>query len=374
MEFQDYYKTLGVPKTASQAEIKKAYRKLARQWHPDSRPGDKDAERKFKELNEANAVLSDASKREKYDRFGHDWEAYARAGAAAGGASGRGGSAGDPFGPGGPFAAYGFEGAGGGSGRGSATGPGGVRYEFRTSGGPDAFSDFFRMMFGDESAAAGEPETFSTSQGFGSRGGSIDELFAGMGLGNRSGGATTGSRGPGAGRDRAGVPRLAPAEAVAEMSLEESFHGTSRIVEVGGKRLEVTIPRGVDTGSRVKLTGKGPDGRDLVVVTKLKPHKVFTRHGADLERQVPVTLEEALLGGEIRVGTLKGQVLLKIPPGSQPGRRFRLTGQGMPRLRGEGAGDLYVLLRIVLPTTLSDEARAAAKQFLDLVDQPNPRS
>jgi molecular chaperone DnaJ len=101
---------------------------------------------------------------------------------------------------------------------------------------------------------------------------------------------------------------------------------------------------------------------------------VFTRHGADLEREVPVTLEEALLGGEIRVGTLKGQVLLKIPPGSQPGRRFRLTGQGMPRLRGEGAGDLYVLLRIALPTTLGDEARAAAKQFLDLVDQPNPRT
>jgi len=374
MEFQDYYKTLGVPKTASQADIKKAYRKLARQWHPDSRPGDKDAERRLKELNEANAVLSDASKREKYDRFGHDWEAYARAGAAAGAASGRGGSgAGDPFGPGGPFAAYGFGGGAGGGARGSAAGPGGVRYEFRTTGDPDAFSDFFRMMFGDESAAAGEPETFSTGQGFGSRGGSIDELFGGMGMGNRAG-ASSGSRGTGAGRDRAGVPRLAPAEAVAEMSLEEAFHGTSRIVEVAGKRLEVTIPRGVDTGSRVKLTGKGPDGRDLVVVIKLKPHKVFTRHGADLEREVPIKLAEALLGGEIRVGTLKGQVLLKVPSGSQPGRRFRLTGQGMPRLRGEGSGDLYVVLRVALPTTLSDEAKAAAKAFLDLVDQPNPRT
>src|SRR5512132_3562410 len=115
MEFQDYYKTLGVPKTASQADIKKAYRKLAREWHPDRKPGDKDAERRFKELNEANAVLSDAGKREKYDRFGHDWEAYARAGAASGA---RSGGAGDPFGPGGPFAAYGFGGAGGG---GSAT-------------------------------------------------------------------------------------------------------------------------------------------------------------------------------------------------------------------------------------------------------------
>src|SRR4051812_9719565 len=110
MEFQDYYKTLGVPKTASQAEIKKAFRKLARDSHPDRHPGDKEAERRFKALNEANAVLSDPGKREKYDRFGQDWEAYARAGAAAGA---RGGQDADPFGPGGPFAAYGFGGGGG---------------------------------------------------------------------------------------------------------------------------------------------------------------------------------------------------------------------------------------------------------------------
>ncbi|HEX7950252.1 MAG TPA: DnaJ C-terminal domain-containing protein [Candidatus Limnocylindrales bacterium] len=363
MEFQDYYKTLGVPKTASQADIKKAYRKLAREWHPDRKPGDKDAERRFKELNEANAVLSDAGKREKYDRFGRDWEAYARAGAATG-ARGGGGGTGDPFGPGGPFAAYGF-----GRGGGSSTGPGGIRYEFRTSGNPGAFSDFFRMMFGDEGAAAGEPEVFSGSQGFSARGGSLDEILAGMGLGAR------GARGAaGAGRDRVGAPRLAPVEAVAEIGLEEAFHGTSRIVELDGKRLEVTIPRGVDTNSRIKLTGKGPDGRDLVVVTRLRPHRTFTRHGADLEREIPVTLEEALLGGEIRVGTLKGQVLLKVPPGSQPGRRFRLTGQGMPRLRGEAAGDLYVVLRVVLPSNLSDEAKAAAKRLFELVKQPDPRA
>ncbi|MBI3752361.1 MAG: J domain-containing protein [Chloroflexi bacterium] len=368
MEFQDYYKTLGVPKTASQADIKKAYRKLAREWHPDRKPGDKDAERRFKELNEANAVLSDAGKREKYDRFGHDWEAYARAGAAAGARGARGGGAGDPFGPGGPFAAYGFGGAAG-AGGGSATGPGGIRYEFRTTGDAGAFSDFFRMMFGDEGAAAGEPEVFSGSQGRTTRGGSLDEILAGMGLAGR------GARGSaGAGQDRVGTPRLAPVEAVAEMGLEEAFHGTARIVELDGKRLEVTIPRGVDSNSRIKLTGKGPDGRDLVVITKVRPHRVFTRHGADLEREVPVTLEEALLGGEIRVGTLKGQVLLKVPAGSQPGRRFRLTGQGMPRLRGDAAGDLYVVLRVVLPATLSDEAKAAAKRLADLVKQPDPRA
>src|SRR5947209_1501157 len=133
VEFQDYYGTLGVSKTASQAEIKKAYRKLAREWHPDRKPGDKDAERRFKALNEAHAVLSDPGKREKYDRFGRDWEAYSRAGAAAGAAGGA-----DPFGPGGPFAGYGgpgYGGAGSGAGGGSrsGTGPGGIRYEFRTT-------------------------------------------------------------------------------------------------------------------------------------------------------------------------------------------------------------------------------------------------
>jgi curved DNA-binding protein len=362
MEFQDYYKTLGVPRTATPAEIKKAYRKLARESHPDKHPGDKAAERRFKEINEANAVLSDPSKREKYDRFGHDWEAYAHAGAATGA---RGGSAGDPFGPGGPFARY----AGGTTAR---SGPGGTRYEFRTSGDPGAFSDFFRMMFGDEGAAAGEPEVFTTS------GGSIDDILAGMGFGGAAAGraASGGGRvsgGAGARTDRVGRARLAPVEAEAELTLEEAFHGTSRIVELEGRRLEVTIPRGVDNGSRIRLSGKGPDGRDLIVITKIRPHRTFTRRGADLEREVPVTLKEALLGGEIRVGTLKGRVLLKIPEGTQNGRKLRLKGQGMPRLKGEGAGDLYVRVRVVLPTNLSDEAKAAGRRFLDLVDQPDPR-
>jgi curved DNA-binding protein len=351
VEFQDYYKTLGVPRTATQAEIKKAFRKLARESHPDKHGGDKTAERRFKEVNEANAVLSDPAKREKYDRFGHDWEAYSRAGAAAGGGT-RGRT--DPFGPGSPFAGY----------AGSAgAGPGGVRYEFRTTGDAGAFSDFFRMMFGDEGAAAGEPEVFSTS------GGSIDDILAGMRLG---GAARTGSRR--SGTDRVGPARLAPVEATAELTLEEAYHGSSRIVEVDGRRLEVTIPRGVDTGSRIRLSGKGPDGRDLVVITRIRPHRTFTRTGADLEREVPISLEEALLGGEIQVGTLKGRVLLKLPEGTQNGRKFRLKGQGMPLLKGDGAGDLYVRVRLVLPTGLSDEAKAAAKRFLELADQPDPRA
>jgi molecular chaperone DnaJ len=136
----------------------------------------------------------------------------------------------------------------------------------------------------------------------------------------------------------------------------------------------VTIPRGAGTGSRIRLTGKGPGGRDLIVVTKVKPHPVFTRRGNDLEREVPVTVREALLGGEIPVGTLKGRVLLKLPEATQTGRTFRLKGQGMPAFKSDTTGDFFVRIRVVLPTDLSDEARTAATRFLDLADQPDPRA
>jgi len=338
MDVRDYYQTLGVPRAATPAEIKKAFRKLARENHPDKKPGDKAAEQRFKDINEANEVLSDPAKRTKYDRFGSDWEAYERA-AKAGGAAGHGatrgpGAGGDPFGPGGPFAGYAdFAGAG--------TQGGNVRYEFRTAGpgaagGAGGFSDFFEMLFGN---AAGPSD-----------------------------GSSSGGRRPQA------RPALAPVEATAEISLEEAFHGASRIVDVGGRRLEVSIPRGVDTGSRVKLTGKGPDGRDLIVVIRLARDPVFTRRGADLEREVPVTLREALLGGEVHVRTLKGRVLLTLPPGTQSGKSFRLTGQGMPHLKGGSTGDLYVKVRLVLPTHLSSEAAEAATAFLDLAHQPDPRA
>ncbi len=162
-------------------------------------------------------------------------------------------------------------------------------------------------------------------------------------------------------------------EAEAEITLDEAYRGTTRLLDVGGRRLEVKIPRGVSTGSRVRLSGQAPGGGDVAVVVRLAPHPVFTRHGRDLERELTVTLREALLGGEVAVGTLKGRVMLTIPAGTQNGRRFRLAGQGMPDLKGDGTGDLYVRTRVVLPTDLSDEATAAARRFLDLVDQPDPR-
>jgi curved DNA-binding protein len=352
MEYKDYYKILGVPRTASQAEIKKAFRKLAREHHPDHKPGDKTAERRFKDINEANAVLSDSKKRKQYDTLGANWEAFSQAGSQAGV---------DPFGPGGPFSGF-------------RTAPGGtnVRYEFRTSGeggGAGGFSDFFEMFFGGGAPSAGRAGAGSRSRDGG--GMSFEEILEQMGIDQS--GQSQGQRAQARG-GAAAQPRQ-PLEARAELSLEEAFHGTTRIVEVGGKRLEVTIPRGVSDGSRIKLTGKGPDGRDIIVVAHVRPHPVFSRRTdrADLERELPITLQEALLGAEVPVATLRGRVLLRIPEGTQAGRIFRLKGQGMPRLGSEGAGDLYVRVRVVLPSELSPEATAAARRFLELAEQPDPR-
>ena len=171
---------------------------------------------------------------------------------------------------------------------------------------------------------------------------------------------------------RAATP--AALEAPAELTLEEAFHGAQRLLEVDGKRFEVQIPRGVDTGNRIKLSGTGPKGRDVVVTVTVAPHATYARRGADLERELPVTLREALLGAEVPVTTLKGRILLTIPAGTQSGRTFRLTGQGMPRMKDGGAGDLYVKVRVVLPTALDEDQRRAATAFLDLVDQPDPRA
>ena len=335
LDYKDYYAVLGVPRTASQADIKKAFRKLARQHHPDAKPGDAAAERVFKDVNEANEVLSDPAKRRQYDELGANWEAISRARASGA--------------PGGGFS--GFGGAGG-----------NVRYEFRTTGDPGGFSDFFRMFFGEEAATGSPPTGGRGSRPTGGLG--FEDILSGMGVDGRSTGGD-------AGRVRQAAP---PAyEAPAEITLAEAYHGTTRLVEVDGKRLEITIPPGADTGTRIKLSKRGPGGGDLIVVVRVAPDPRFSRRGADLERELPLTLAEALLGADVTVETLKGRVVLTIPPGTQPGRTFRLSGQGMPRFKSTGFGDLYVKARVTLPTGLSDEERAAARAFIDLVAQPDPR-
>lgn len=339
MDYKDYYAVLGVPRTASQAEIKKAFRKLARQHHPDTKPGDAAAERRFKDVNEANAVLSDPDKRGLYDRLGADWESYAKAGAGA------------------------TAGA-----RGSRPAGSNVRYEYRTAGDP-GFSDFFNTFFTGAAADGDTANAGSPGRGRRATGGmSFDDILAGMGLHGSPGNGAQGSHQPAAGRGRAA------AEAVAEITLDEAYAGTTRRIDIDGKRLEITIPPGADTGTRIRLAGKAPGGGDLHVVVKQLPDPAFTRRGADLERDLLLTLGEALLGAEVPVRTPKGRVLLTIPAGTQTGRTFRLSGRGMPRVKGDGQGDVLIRTRVVLPTDLSEAAREAARRLIDLTDQPDPRT
>ena len=381
MEYQDYYKTLGVDRKATPADIKKAYRRLARELHPDRNPGDKTAEARFKQVNEANEVLSDPQKRAQYDMLGSNWEQVSR----ARGAGGAGGAAGDPFGPGGPFA--GFSGSGGQGGN--------VRYEFHTVGDTGDFSDFFNMFFGWGAAggaadagsrtgarartAGATPTGGATNAGStatktrdGGRrgGGAFEDLFSRL-RPNAGANATAGQarhKGARTGDD---------VEVEVDITLEEAFHGSTRLVQVGEKRLEVKVPAGVETGSKIRLSGKagsGGNAGDLYLIVKVAPSATFTRSGADLTREVPVTLGEALLGGEIEVETLDGRVLLKLPEGTQPGQTIRLAGKGMPRLKGEGRGDLFAKIKLVLPGKLEGRQRQAAEEFLRTIVQPNPRT
>jgi curved DNA-binding protein len=347
MEYRDYYATLGVPRGAPAPDIKKAYRKLARQHHPDVNKSDPAAEQRFKEVSEAYAVLGDDEKRKAYDALGANWEAYQNAGA---------GQAGNPF--------AGFTGFG------TSTPGGGVRFEYHGNAEDLAgFSEFFRTFFtGGESPSQGASAGGARRRSGGTqtrvRTGTIEELFGDMGEPDFGGNGRAG---------RVAAPPRETYEAEAEVSLEEVARGTKRQVDIGGRRIEVTIPTGVNDGQRIRLTGVGPDGANVFIRVKVPPHPLFTRDGANLSRELPLTLAEALLGAEVTVQTLTGRVLLRIPPETQNGRVFRLKGQGLPHFRGKERGDLLVRTRVVLPTGLSEEAREAAQRFVELVRQPEPR-
>jgi curved DNA-binding protein len=312
MEYKDYYQILGVARDADPQEIKKAYRRLARQYHPDVNPGDKKAEDRFKEVNEAYEVLSDAEKRSKYDQFGRDWQRYQQAGAA---------------GPGGfDWGRYAQQ-----------AGPGG-QYTYATSedledlfGGQAGFSDFFESLFGAQAArqrtTARQPR-------------------------------------PGRGQD---------IEHPVQVSLAEAYHGANRILTKDGRRLEVRIPPGVVTGSRVRMSGEGGPGYsggqpgDLYLVVEVLPDERFQRQGDDLLTEVEVPLYTALLGGEVAVPTMAGNVTLTIPAETQNGRRFRLRGKGMPSLKNpDECGDLYATISIRLPTNLTSQERALIEQLRGL--------
>ena len=356
MEYRDYYATLGVPRTATQAEIRKAFRRLAREHHPDVNKGDAGAERRFKEVSEANEVLSDSEKRKAYDQLGANWEAYQRAGAATGR---------DPF-------------AGFASAAGSPGSPGGVRFEFH--GDPEdlaGFSDFFRTFFAGSAtggaAAAGPSAGWRTRMAGGDP--DLGPLFGGIG-GETGAGYTSSGFGTGTARGRRVDRPTERSDAVATTSvtLEEVMTGTERVLQVGGKRLEVRVPPGVRDGQRIRLSGKAEGGGHIYLTVSVEPHTVFTRDGANLSRELPLTLGEALLGGQVHVETIGGKrLLLTIPAGTQQGRMFRLTGQGLPRGTGDGRGDLLVRTRVALPTHLDEEGRELARAFVEHVKQPDPR-
>ena len=333
MAGKDYYSLLGLKRDATEQQIKSAYRRLARKYHPDVNPGDKSAEAKFKEINAAHEVLSDKEKRKKYDQFGDQWQQadqFTRAGGQARQQS-----------------AYRDFGRGGGQG-----GAQGIHFEE----------------------------------------GDLESLF-----GNLFGGARTGTAGRQTqqkqGRD---------IEQPVEVTLEEAYQGASRRLNfesqqacpscsgtgriqkvmcsacrgsgviAGMKQLEVKIPPGVMNGSRVRIAGKGETGYgggssgDLYLVLSVKPHPLFERKEDDLFVDVPVPLTLAVLGGEVQVPTLKGKLALKIPPETQNGRAFRLSGQGMPHLRGSSHGDLLAKVKVVLPTKLSHEEKKLFEQLFHL--------
>jgi curved DNA-binding protein len=304
VEYKDYYKTLGVSKNASAEEIKKAYRRLARQHHPDvsKKP---EAEKRFKEVNEANEVLSDPEKRKRYDTVGPDWERFRQGGQQPGGFqwvyTGQPGA--DPF-----------------------------------NGEAGGFSDFFRTLFGE---GAADVDTGS--------------LF---------GRPSTRRRRSVAGAD---------VEHEVEVTLAEAYKGTERSLELRlpdgtTRRLSVKIPAGVRDGQRIRLAGQGAPGGaggpsgDLFLRVRVRPHPLFERDGEDLRLVLPVALHEALLGADVTVPTLKGRVSLRIPPETQNGRTIRLAGQGMPRATG-GHGDLYVTVKIVLPTKLNERERELVNEL-----------
>jgi curved DNA-binding protein len=350
MEYRDYYATLGVPRTASQADIKKAFRKLARKHHPDVNKGDVGAEQRFKEVSEANEVLSDPEKRKLYDELGSNWQQYQSAGAGNAGSQGN------------PFAGFG----------GFSPGGGGVRFEYRGNAEDlSGFSDFFRTFFGNNvdmndfaTARASAGGASARTRPRTARAASIEDLFGGMGGLDYDTPARNGR-----GTSSAQPARM---EAEADITLEEVMTGTKRLLDINGRRLEVDIPAGVADGQRIRFS-KVAAGSDAYIKIKVKPNRTFTRDGVNLSRELPVSLRDALLGGEVAVATLTGRLMLRIPPETQNGRTFRLAGQGLPRFRKDGRGDLFVKVRVVLPTELSEDARNQAEKFFDLVDQLHPR-
>ena len=307
-DFIDYYKTLGVEKSADVKAIKKAFRKLARKYHPDVNPGDAEAEKKFKAINEANAVLSDKDKRAKYDKYGKDWE-HAEQFEKAG------------YGGGNPF------------------GGGRQRYTYSTGGGGGDFSDFFSQMFG---GAGGDPFAGGAGAGFGG------------------------------GRRRQTSFKGGDLKASLRVGMEDILEDNKRVLTVNGKQLRVTIPAGVEDGQTLRLRGQGGSGQnggpagDLYITINVSIPPPYRREGANLYRSVEVPLSTMVLGGKVAVATPTGKVNVPVAEYTQSGKTLRLKNKGLPVYKKKDTGHLYLELQPKLPTELTDEQRAMFEQLNDL--------
>jgi curved DNA-binding protein len=337
MEYKDYYDILGVDRDASQDDVRRAFRRLARKHHPDVNPNDPEAEERFKEINEAYEVLSDPEKRQKYDRLGANWRSYQQAGGQPGGFNWGEWMGGAPAGGGGQrvYVRHGS--------------PEDLEDLF---GGGSPFSDFFTQIFGGMGGGAGRG---AAPRGAGQANATRTETYPG--------GFEYEVR-PRRGRDY---------EQEVEISLREAYQGTSRILQRDGRRLSVTIPPGAHTGTRVRVAGEGSAGvaggeaGDLYLRVRVQTDSQFEREGDDLRVDVPVDLYTAVLGGKTRVPTMDGSVMLTIPPGTQNGQVFRLRSKGMPQLRNpEDHGDLYAEVNVQLPTDLTPRQRELFEQLRDI--------
>lgn len=309
MQYQDYYQTLGVEKTATEDEIKKAYRKLAKKYHPDQNHGDKSAEEKFKEINEAYEVLKDKEKRARYDQLGSSYKEWQQNG--------------------GNSANYNWNDWFSGAAQ-QQQGGGGARYYTSSDFGDGSqFSDFFSQIFG------------------------------GMGMGGNRGGR----------RSRTveydspfRQSRPSVQEHNVAITLDEAFHGTTRLLQINNKKIEAKIPAGAKSGTKVRLAGViDENGRkaDLILVIQVADKDgLFERQGNDLYVNVPVDLYTAVLGGEAVFASMDGNVALKIPAGTQPNQLIRLSGKGMPKLNGKGSrGDLFARITVQIPRKLDDRQK-----------------
>jgi len=336
VDFKDYYRILGVDRKADDKTIKSAYRRLARKHHPDVAKG-KDAADRFKEISEAYEVLSDPEKRRRYDSLGPDWQRYTQA---------------PPGGPGGGF-----------------------RVEYGDLGGAGDFSDFFRTIFGDMTGRGG-------SRGEGVR---LEDLFQGGGRSARGADVQ-------AGIEITLDEAFQGARKTFAMDLEEpcpTCHGSGHVKRqpcptCGGsgaqavrRQVDVKIPAGVKSDQRVRVAGEGAGVAgargDLYLSVTVAPHPFFERKGDDIHLALPVTAPEAALGTTLEVPTLRGKVSMKIPPATSSGRTFRLPGYGMPRLKGGGAGDQLVAIKIVMPSDVTPAERELYEKLKELRTD-NPRA